>query len=398
MRVGGAHLGYCTNVHPGESWAEIDASLRLHLPEVKRHAAPHEPFGVGLRLSARAAEELEAPGAIDAFLAFLRSNDLYVFTLNGFPFGDFHGTPVKESVYRPDWSDTARLDYTLRLARLLATLAPAGGLREASISTLPGTFKAFVSSSSEGASRIADALVACAAGLVDIERKTGCRITLALEPEPCCLLETIDETVQFFTERLYSPAAVAEMARLSGLDAASAAEALRRHLGVCLDLCHAAVEFEDPAECVEALRRAGIPIAKVQVSAGLRLSRVSEAAVASLATLADGVYLHQVVEKHGEALVRYADIDAASTAGRWREADVEWRVHFHVPVFRESLAGFQSTRAFVEEALTLHRHSPLSSHLEVETYTWTVLPEHERAASLDEAIARELCWTRERAA
>lgn len=393
MKVGGAHLTYCTNIHPGESWDEIRANLGRYLPLVRQRVSPHAPFGVGLRLSAVAARQLSEPRVLDEFAGFLREQDCYVFTINGFPYGPFHGTRVKEDVYLPDWRDPARLEYTNQLADLLAALLPPGFDAPGSVSTVPGAFKPNAATP-EAAARIAEQLLHHAAHLVALERATGRCIVLALEPEPCCLLETVAETVWFFREHLHSRAAAERLGGLAGLEPAAAAAALRRHLGVCLDLCHAAVEFEDPLECVRALEQADIAIAKVQVTAGLRLPRVDADSLAALRVLEDAVYLHQVVERGPAGLRRYPDIPDAREAGQWRDAASEWRVHFHVPVFLAALEGFASTQSFVRDVLARQRQLPCTPHLEVETYTWSVLPEQHRTMDVADAIARELDWVR----
>lgn len=391
MKLGGSHLSYCTNIHPGESWDEIRANLERYLPQVKRRVSPGAPFGVGLRLSAAAARSLDSAEARAQFAAFLRDEDLYVFTINGFPYGPFHGARVKADVYLPDWRDSRRLEYTNQLADLLASWVGPGADAVGSISTVPGAFKPNAGSV-DSVNRIVDGLLRHAAHLVAIERETGRRIVLALEPEPCCLLETVAETVDFFRTHLHSAAAAARLAELTGLAPAAAQQALRLHLGVCLDLCHAAVEFEDPAQCLEVLARAGIAVAKIQVTAGLRIPQVSAASVDALRALEDAVYLHQVVERSADGLRRYVDIDEACASDTWVTARCEWRVHFHVPVFLENLAQFSSTQSFVRELLALHKRQPVTPHLEVETYTWSVLPARYRTAPVEDAIARELQW------
>jgi hypothetical protein len=142
VRAGGSHLGYCTNIHPGESWDEIRANLGRYVPEVKRRVSPDAPFGLGLRLSCLAARQLAGPESLAEFADFLRRESLYVFTINGFPYGPFHGTRVKEDVYLPDWRDEERLEYTNLLADLLAQWVPAGTASGGSISTVPGAFRA----------------------------------------------------------------------------------------------------------------------------------------------------------------------------------------------------------------------------------------------------------------
>ncbi len=216
MRVGGSHLSYCTNIHPGESWDEIRGNLERYLPQVKRRVSPDAPFGVGLRLSAAAAQSLGDPVAREQFAAFLRHENLYVFTINGFPYGPFHGTRVKADVYLPDWRDARRLEYTNRLADLLASWLEPGADAAGSISTVPGAFKPNALTAA-AIDHIVDGLLHHAAHLVGIERATGRHIVLALEPEPCCLLETIAETVAFFRDHLHSDAAAARLAGLTGL-------------------------------------------------------------------------------------------------------------------------------------------------------------------------------------
>ena len=392
---GDCHLTYCSNIHPGETWAEVRGNLEQHLPPVRARLAPEARFGIGLRLSAEAARELAKPAALAEFKSFLERGRYYVFTLNAFPYGTFHGKRVKEDVYLPDWQDVKRLEYTDLMADLLAELLPQEPGLTGSVSTVPGAFKENVRTP-EIVARMTDLMVQHAAHLVGLKARTGKHIALALEPEPCCFLETIDETVAFFRDHLFSDSAVSRLSELTGLDRTRAQKALRDHLGVCLDLCHAAVEFEDPQACIAQLGDAGIGVYKMQITAGLRLPRLSDAAIAGVRQFDDPVYLHQVVEAGPDGLTRYVDLPEAlrGVAGRSLEGR-EWRVHCHVPVFVDDLGHFSSTQAFIREVLLLHRKRPVSTHLEVETYTWSVLPAPLRADGMDHAIARELAWVRE---
>lgn len=396
MKVGGregCHLTYCTNIHAGESWAEVRHNLQRYLPAVKRAVAPHEHFGVGLRLSAAAAKALREPGALAELKELLRAYGLYVFTINGFPYGPFHGTRVKEEVYLPDWSQPERLDYTNLLAELLVALLPDGDGLEGSISTVPGAFKPRAASA-QTIARIASQIVRHVAYLVQLRARTGRTIALALEPEPCCLLETVAETVEFFERQLYGPEALRQLTSQTGLNRAAAEEALRRHVGVCLDLCHAAVEFEDPAAIVPRLRGAGIRIPKMQISAGLRVADLTAEAAQALAPFNDEVYLHQVVERTATRINRYVDLPQALGATPAEPGAREWRIHFHVPIFLEELAPFSSTQVFLRAMLAQQRAEPISPHLEVETYTWDVLPEQHRRQDIVSAVVRELDWVK----
>lgn len=398
----GTHLGYCTNIHPGESWVEVRAILERAVPRVRQRLGRSGRFGVGLRLAAAAADTLCEDDTAFAQLAhILAQHDLYVFTINGFPHGAFHATRVKENVYRPDWAEPERLRYSNRLADLLVRLLAEG--ETGSISTVPGAFKPRAADPA-AVDAIADGLIRHAAHLARLAGETGRTVVLALEPEPCCLLETIAETVAFFHDRLFARAAVARMAALAGLDAGGAEAALRRHLGVCLDACHAAVEFEDPLAAVDRLEAEGIAIAKLQLSCGLAVAPLTAERRAALGAFGDTVYLHQVVQRLGEAgdVTRFLDLPdalaAVEEAAEPENAMREWRVHFHVPIFRAELPPFASTQSFLAALLHRQRQRPIAPHLEVETYTWDVLPAAYRDEGTASAIARELAWALERLA
>ncbi|HEX8663622.1 MAG TPA: metabolite traffic protein EboE [Beijerinckiaceae bacterium] len=388
---GAPELTYCTNIHAGESWDEIRKSLDAHVPRIKARVSPQEPFGLGLRLSGIAAAELRAPAPLEAFREQLSRLGAYVFTLNAFPFGPFHGTRVKEQVYEPDWRTDERVSFTRDAADILAALLPEGGF--GSISTVPGGFKP-VGRDPDNVAALVDRLLQAAAHLVGIERTTGRRIALALEPEPCCFLETVDETLAFFEERLLAPTALARFAALAGLGAGDAEPALRRHLGVCYDVCHGAVEYEDPVAALKRLRGAGIAVPKIQLSAAMRAPEISPPLATRLRDFDDGVYLHQVVVRDGK-LQRFADLPDAFAAYRKGGARGEWRVHCHVPVFLSDLGDLASTQGELRATLAALRAAPLAPHLEVETYTWDVLPQELKTGSKADDIARELAFVLE---
>ncbi len=398
MNLGnGVHLSYCSNIHPGESWAEVRANFDRYVVAVRDRLVSEGDFGIGLRLSARAAAELAEPAVLAEFRDFLRRNRMYVFTLNGFPYGTFHGTRVKEEVYLPDWRDPQRLRYTNLLADLLADLLPQAlpgdSAVEGSVSTVPGAYKPALGGPQD-VTLMVEHLLRHVAHLVALRARTGRLIALALEPEPYCFLETIAETVAFFQGELHGPAAVRRITELTGLDPAAASRALHDHLGVCLDLCHAAVEFEHPADGIRCLAQAGIRVHKMQISAGLRLPTLAPDALVALQHFDDPVYLHQVVQRGPGGITRFADLPEAFASLQGPTTDLEWRVHFHVPIFLDRLGPFGSTQSFIREVLAIQREQPISAHLEVETYTWGVLPEPFRSGAVDAAIARELAWVR----
>ena len=302
---------------------------------------------------------------------------------------------MKEEVYQPDWRFAERLAYSNRLADLLLELLPADGEIDGSISTVPATFRP-IGATADALAQIQDNLLRHAAHLARARERTGRTITLALEPEPMCYLETSEELVPFLEQKIFARDAVARFCGLTGYATAEAEAALRRHVGICYDVCHAAIEFEDPAGSIGRLRSAGIGIFKLQLSAALRVRSVDRETLAQLKRFDEGVYLHQVVERRANgALVRYLDL-APAFAEIEQAYGHEWRVHCHVPVFMDKLPHLDTTQNFLSEILDLHLGSAISPHLEVETYTFDVLPEELRRVDVATAVARELAWVRAR--
>jgi len=399
MNIAGRfHLTYCSNIHPGESWAEVLTNLQTYLPKVRDELGFKGRFGIGLRLSGIAARELEQPAELVRFKAFLESGNYYVFTINGFPYGVFHGQRVKEQVYLPDWLDPERLAYTNSLARILSEVVPEDLDLPASVSTVPGAFKTSVRSRDDELA-IAGNMLRHVAFLKRLERTTGKRVTLAIEAEPRCFIETVDEMVRFFADCLL------DESLLSSISAECAepltAESVRRYLGFCFDACHMAVEFEDPVDAIGRLKDAGISILKFQISSAVRLDfeRGDSTAAKYLAPFAEDVYLHQVVERVGTGeLSRYTDLPEALEAevSAVGGEQVEWRVHFHVPIFLSEMVGMGTTQSYLTDLFDAIGVNPPSGCLEVETYTWDVLPEQYRGVDVSTAVARELRWVRDR--
>lgn len=388
---GQPHLTYCTNIHAGETWADIRSALACHLPVVKQQISPDRAMGVGLRLSGVAARELSDPTTLAEFKRFLADGGFYVFTVNAFPYGNFHGARVKEQVYEPDWRGPERLRFTNQVADLLDDIAPAG--IATSISTVPGAFRANATTPTDIA-QIVEGFVRAAAHLDGILRHRGRTIALAIEPEPACFLETTAEAIRFFETHLFAEPARALFARLTGTAVAKAEGALRRHIGLCFDVCHSAVAFEETAAALAAVRAAGISVAKLQLSAALRATVEPSRLERLLRRFDDGIYLHQTVQRRDGALTRHTDLADAFAAVRRGEAGGEWRVHCHVPVFVDRFDALESTQQNLREALALCRTREVSPHLEVETYTWSILPDELKSPELAGDIVRELQWVR----
>jgi hypothetical protein len=386
------HLTYSTLVHPGDTWAQMWDSLTTYVPRVKARVSPDRPFGVCLRLSAAAAETLAAhPDERRKLAAFLADNDLYVFTVNAFVYGGFKGATVKERVYEPDWQTHDRVRYTTNVADILAEIAP----REVnpSIQTPPMGFKPKVTGPEVVAEYVRN-VMAVVAHLVEIERRTGMTITLAVEPEPHCFVETTDEAVAYFRDHLYSGEAVTRFAQQVKLPISEANAELRRHLGVVYDVGHQAVEYEDPEVALSKLVHAGIPVFKLQLAAALRVPHVTQADVDRLKPFAGTIYLTQTVERRNGDIRRYLNMEDAFAAWEAEPGPREWRIHFHVPIFLERLGDLETTRASTAEALRMHRATALSRHVEIETYTWDVLPDEFKTGDIVDYVSREIEWAR----
>ncbi|MGA3284591.1 MAG: metabolite traffic protein EboE [Verrucomicrobiota bacterium] len=374
----GLHLAYCTNVHRGETWHETFDSLKTHTLAVRQRVCAQAPFAIGLRLSHRAARELSERAALLEFQRWLEQNDCYVFTINGFPYGRFHGARIKEQAYAPDWTSPERLAYTNLLFDLLAKILPAG--LEGSVSTLPGSFKEFIRNGDQE-KIIRENLWRCAEHIAELGARTKRTLHLGLEPEPLCLLENSRETICFF-DQLRS-----EHPGDARLDA---------HLGVNYDTCHFAVEFEEPQSALSALTQHGIKISKIHLSSALKTRPTPEAREA-LAKFADDVYLHQVAARDAAGKLNfYRDLpDALSchlSPGTCHAE--EWRIHFHVPLHSPAAPPFDNTNGHLLGALDFLAANPkLCSHLEMETYTWEVLPPEWKARSIVEQLAAEYDWT-----
>jgi sugar phosphate isomerase/epimerase len=396
-RAGFFHLTYCTNIHPGDGWNEVEANIRRFGPALKRRLSPSGPFGLGLRLSARDARELLEANRLRDFRAFLDAEGLYVALINGFPHGSFHRTVVKADVYAPDWRDDERVRYTLDLVEILGTLLPDG--LDGGVSTAPLSYKPWVANpDAQTWTTFVSNVVRIAESLVKLRNDRGTFIHLDIEPEPDCLIEHSDELIDFFDRHLL-PEGGPMLAASLGCSVEDACAQLTDHVRLCFDCCHFAVEFEDPGAALERLEQAGIKVGRVQLSSALKVTFPDDEAAAARLTerlhrFADSTYLHQViVRQEGQALRHVADLDEALRAGR-PAAGAEWRIHFHVPLFAASYDGLGSTQDYVQTILGMAARTRFSDHFEIETYTWEVLPAGLKIDLLD-SIGREYEWVLE---
>jgi len=376
-------LGYCTNIHPAESWSETLHALEKHVLVVRDkllatgHQPADKPYPIGLRLSARAASELLEGDQLDRFKDWLTTNNCMVFTINGFPYGAFHGTAVKEKVFQPDWTTQERVIYTQNLFQIIAQIAPksSGG----SVSTLPGSHKSFHADES----LIRKNLIKMALFIEELSQKHQIDLHLGLEPEPLGHFENTAETLAFFA-RLHVDAANPSI--------------IQQRIGLNYDCCHFAIEFDDAKESLNAIAiDSNIRLSKIHLSNALRLNPADRNALEAIRKFNEPTYFHQVIARRADgSLERFKDLPVffeAVDAGNLQPSDFcEARVHFHIPLDAKPANPLGSTHAHVEETLNWCIRNPTAcQHFEIETYTWGVLPNNLQRP-VEEQIAAEYHW------
>lgn len=385
MKLNSGHLTFCTNIYAGENWTAHFAVLKSSFPLLKAQLSPDAPMGIGLRLSNLASIELLQENHLEIFKQWLMQEGGYVFTMNGFPYGGFHHTRVKDQVHAPDWTTGDRVEYTLRLAEILSKLLPDD--MEGGISTSPLSYKPWFNDDEARKSATDNAtanIIKVAEALHQIKVRSGKLIHLDIEPEPDGFLESGPEFINWY-ENILLPAGNDE-----GL--------IKKHICLCYDVCHFAIGYEPHIAIINKLQQKGIKIGKIQISAALKAKLPSSdaernAVLDQLGRFDEPVYLHQVIARKSDGgLIRYPDLKEALAESENPEVE-EWRAHFHVPIFVEDMGLIQSTQSDIMEVLKLQKYHPFTSHLEVETYTWEVLPTALKAP-LNDSIIRELAWVK----
>ena len=375
-------LSYCTNIHPAETWMETLGALQTHVLKVRDMLLANgdqpvgRPFPIGLRLSALAARELLEADNLPRFADWLAENDSYVFTINGFPYGSFHGTRVKEQVFLPDWTSPERIEYTRNLFEILAGIAPksSGG----SVSTLPGSHKTFQADEEA----IRKNLVSIAHFIENLSQKHQIDLHLGLEPEPLGHFENTKETLAFF-------------GRLN--KQAGGSPIVRERIGLNFDSCHFAIEFDDAAPSLDAISQAGIRLSKIHLSNALSLNPANPAAIDAIRKYDEPTYFHQVIARRPDgSLERFLDLPvflSSLDSGEIQATDFEEaRVHFHIPLDAQPAPPLGSTHNHVEQTLAwCQKHPNACQHFEIETYTWGVLPGNLQRP-VEQQIAAEYRW------
>lgn len=384
MLQNGKHISYCTNIHAGESFDEVFESLKVNLLPIKKAVCDTEPFGIGLRLSNRTVNELLENDNLLRFKTWLELHNIYVFTGNAFPFGAFHHTKVKENVHAPDWLSEERVKYTCDFAKIMAQLPDLG--TEQGISTSPLSYKHWHLSDKQRVNAFeisAKNLIKTARYLFDLEQTTGRYIHLDIEPEPDGLLENSTEFIAFYTTYLMTEAQNQQFET----------ELVKRYITLCYDVCHFAVMFENHEKAIENLQKAGIKIGKFQISSALKVvfnDTSTRQTLNYLSKFVESTYLHQVVEltQNGN-FVHHKDLNFALEA--FNSESLEWRIHFHVPIYAENFSEIASSRSDIEAIIQLNAKYNLCKQFEIETYTWDILPGVEKLPLID-SIVKEIDW------
>lgn len=391
------HLTYCTNIHAGESWEDHFQALKQNVPAIKKELSPDKPFGIGLRLSHLASVELGQQGALDAFRTWLDENQCHVSLINGFPYGGFHHTRVKDQVHAPDWTTQDRVLYTIQLFAILSRLLPPDA--EGGVSTSPLSYKHWHSSVKEERAKAVDTatenVLKVLQELIRLRDTTGQVLHLDIEPEPDGLLGNGPEFIDWYVNHLL-PAGVKYLEKYLGYTQKDASDAIKDHIRICYDICHFAVGYEDHEAVIDELERNGIRIGRIQVSAALKADMAPNPVdrgkvLEAFRQFNESTYLHQVVARQEDnTFVAYPDLPQALDDAQ-NAMTREWRSHFHVPLFVEDYGALQSTQGDIVEVIALQKKKRLSAFMEVETYTWEVLPAKLRLP-LKESIVRELKW------
>ena len=372
------HLAYCTNIHRGSDWEETFKFLKEDTLRVRDKVSPNDPYAIGLRLGDLSSRQLSHPDKLGEFKRWLIENNCYVFTINGFPYGEFHGTRVKEDVYSPDWTTFDRVEYTKRLFDILAEIAPveSGG----SVSTVPCSYKEFIESDNQ-IEKIRGNLWEVIDYIDALSVQTGKDLHLGIEPEPLCYLETTSEMLQFYRDMKSDRPGDSKLAR---------------RFGINYDTCHLAIEYEDVVSALESLVNEGVRISKLHFSSAMKVCPTPEV-VSGLASYADDIYFHQVIARANDgSLRRHRDLpDALEVAKKDPDLDEnEWRIHFHLPLHFQPTKLFDTTTDQLLGAIEfLGRNPSVCSHIEMETYTWEVLPDDMRQLDVVDQLVGEYNWT-----
>ena len=386
-------LTYCSNIYSGDTWQEIFLNLKENIPKLSTKLSQNEAFGIGLRLSNNAASELLENNNLLIFEQWLNNNNYYIATINGFVYGDFYKTNIKEKVYQPDWTTIERINFNFKLIEILRRLDATQKDVGFSTSPLGYKFSQDINNKKLFNDLVVYHLFSLVKKLIQINQEQGKTIHIDFEPEADCRLENIEDIIDFFEKFLLVDLA-SKLAQELNISLTKAKNHILKHIRICYDICHQAVQFEDHIKNFEKLNNYGIEIGKIQLSSALEI-RVQKNKLDNLKKdlnkFRDNIYLHQVViKKLDSSFIKYRDVPEALE--KFEDINESlWRIHYHLPIFAENYNNFFTTSKEIKTIINVIKYSSIVSCLEIETYTWEILPE---ALKLDliSSIVREYEW------
>lgn len=386
-------LTYCSNIYSSDTWNDIFVNLKKNIPKISSKLSINKPFGIGLRLSNKAATQLLENNNIVVFQEWLNENNYYVSTINGFVYGNFYNTNIKDKVYKPDWTTLERANYNNLLIEILSKLCPIG--KEIGFSTAPLGYKFSLNKEKETSDNnlVINYLLILLKKLIYIEKLENKTIHIDFEPEADCLLENIHDVINFFEKSLLINLA-SKLTEDLNITLPEAKNYILKHLRICYDICHQSVQFEDHLKNFEILNKRNIKIGKIQLSSALEINvkkHTLNNLKIDLDKFKDEIYLHQVVIKNFDgSFTKYRDLpEALENFSDNKESF--WRIHYHLPIFAENYNNLFTTRKELQTIINFLKTSPITSCLEIETYTWEILPK-ELKFNLIESIVKEYEW------
>ncbi|MEW6983609.1 metabolite traffic protein EboE [Colwelliaceae bacterium 6471] len=370
---------YCSNVHPYSTLDGLREQLIKHVLPIKQKRNLNS-MALGLWLNQALVNEILAnPEKMLTLTKLFEQEKLIILTLNAFPQETFHAEQVKANVYLPDWSDNARFNYTKQLVKIICQYSSLFN-NEVSISTVPLGYKRGWCADKHAIA--CNHLSSLSKLLAEVKKSAAKHVTVCLEMEPDCVLESSQEMVAFFQNDLM----IAKYPEI------------RRHLGVCFDICHQAVMHENINDSLTLFEKSGITIGKIQVSNALQFNNSDRHVVLTeLEPYMHSPYLHQIKTQLHNRILSTDDLSPL-TLTRLTEQGVS-RVHFHVPINRQKLTDtITTTQKSILATLDYLELAKIKPNLEVETYTWALIDGDADSEQLNQHLVSELTWLTEQLA
>jgi hypothetical protein len=360
-------LSYCTNIHFGESWEEVFYILKFHSRKLRNAFLKMDQFGIGLRLSNSSIINLSKSSFFFDFLFWLKINNFYIKSVNGFPYSFFGSNYIKDNVYLPDWSNFKRYIYSRRIIILFSNFLNKNNF--GGISTLPLSYKYFFCNYSYNNLYIKSIkyLYSLLILLNDIYVNNKIFIHLDIEPEPDCVVSNTLDYINFFKKWLLDRIILYFLKKKIHMF-------ILNYFRICFDICHSSVEFESICQSFNSIFLFNIKFGKFQISSSLKIDKMNFYNSYVFSYLPETPYIHQVYGKtFYDNIITYKDISLAHIL-LYKKKIVEYRIHYHVPIFFDKYEIFESTQQYIIEFFKLLKKRNAFYIFEIETYTFDILP------------------------